>query len=212
LIDDLKVQESLVFSLDRQSSVYSMFNPSSTVALTKEISLISKQLSFVLGTIGEYPHIRYYNPTNKSNASNNYSTNSMSLSGNLAMELEKQLKELKRQSPEAFGNSSSSDRSTLLIVDRSVDVVAPLLHEFTYQALMADVVKFEEDGKVKWDGEGSVDGAVIIDEQNDAWFDTRHKHIAEVMDYVADGVKQFASQNKAAQFAKDGYLCIVIYN
>jgi hypothetical protein len=70
---------------------------------------------------------------------------------------------------------------------------------------MADVVRFESDGKIKWDGEGSVDGAVIIDEQNDAWFEMRHKHIAEVMDYVADGVKNFASQNKAAQFAKDGY-------
>jgi hypothetical protein len=33
----------------------------------------------------------------------------------------------------------------------------------------------------------------------------RHKHIAEVMDYVAEGVKEFASNNKAAQFAKDGY-------
>ena len=61
------------------------------------------------------------------------------------------------------------DRATLLIVDRTVDVVAPLVHEFTYQALMADVVKFEADGTIKWDGEGSVNGAVMIDEQNEAW-------------------------------------------
>jgi syntaxin-binding protein 1 len=56
-----------------------------------------------------------------------------------------------------------------LIIDRTMDVVAPLLHEFTYQALMADVVRFEPNGKIKWDGEGSVNGEVIIDEQNEAW-------------------------------------------
>lgn len=100
---------------------------------------------------------------------------------------------MKKQSPDAFSKAptdsekyvknpltivlcilklplnSSTSRSTILLIDRTVDVMAPLMHEFTYQALLADVVRFDKDGMIKWDGEGSVKGRVVIDEQNDAW-------------------------------------------
>ncbi|KAL3897383.1 MAG: hypothetical protein SGCHY_003454 [Lobulomycetales sp.] len=202
---DFIVQESLVFSLDRRESAYPIFNPQSTTSFEKEISQIAKQLSFVLGTIGEYPHIRYYNPAEKSFAYNYYSSSAPSLCETLAKSLDRHLKNMKKQSPDAFSKApTDSEKSTILLIDRTVDVMAPLMHEFTYQALLADVVRFDKDGMIKWDGEGSVKGRVVIDEQNDAWLDIRHKHIADSMDFVAEGVREFASQNVAAQYAKDG--------
>ena len=36
-------------------------------------------------------------------------------------------------------------RGTLIITDRSMDTVAPLLHEFTYQAMANDLLKIEDD-------------------------------------------------------------------
>jgi hypothetical protein len=37
--------------------------------------------------------------------------------------------------------SETRERGTLLIVDRSMDAVAPLMHEYTFQAMVNDLLK-----------------------------------------------------------------------
>jgi len=37
------------------------------------------------------------------------------------------------------------DRSTLLLLDRSLDVLSPLMHEFTYQAMVNDLLNIDDD-------------------------------------------------------------------
>lgn len=40
----------------------------------------------------------------------------------------------------------SRPKATLFIVDRSIDPVAPWPHEFTYQAMVTDLLALERDG------------------------------------------------------------------
>lgn len=193
---DFLVLESQVFLLDRKPSIYSIYNPQSQGSLTKELVGIAKQLASMLGTLGEIPYIRYYDPPKGTPLAyqNLSSSIKRSLCGQLAFALDKEIKGLNLP-------SSTADRPTILIVDRSIDVLAPLIHEFSYQALMGDVIMFKEGGKIEWDGEGSVNGLVQIDERNSVWVDTRHKHIAEASDFVVQGFQKFTSDNKAAQYS-----------
>lgn len=54
-------------------------------------------------------------------------------------------------------------------MDRSVDVIAPLLHEFSYQAMISDFIGIEEGNKIRWEGDGSVNGFVTLDESDPIW-------------------------------------------
>ena len=40
-----------------------------------------------------------------------------------------------------FKTECVQDRAMLIIVDRTLDFMAPLLHEFTYQAMLCDLVQ-----------------------------------------------------------------------
>ena len=51
------------------------------------------------------------------------------------------------------GHGDQSLRGTLLVVDRAVDVSAPLLHEFSFQAMLYDVLEVQGDNRVDY-GEG----------------------------------------------------------
>lgn len=98
-------------------------------------------------------------------------------------------------------------RATLLIVDRSIDPAAPLLHEFTYQAMINDLLPVEETENhmgIKYSYEytqadGSMDSKdVILDEEDNVYKSIRHMHIAECTNHLVEKFNEFLSQNKAA--------------
>jgi syntaxin-binding protein 1 len=49
--------------------------------------------------------------------------------------------------------SNTRPRSVLLLCERGFDVVTPLLHEFTYQAMANDLMPIEEGKFYKYDNE-----------------------------------------------------------
>lgn len=78
-------------------------------------------------------------------------------------------------------------RSVLFITDRSMDLVAPYLHEFTYQAMVTDLLHIE-DGTYTHryrNSEGvNEELTVELNEEDEVWVAVRHLHIAEAIEYL----------------------------
>ncbi|KAI8888916.1 Sec1-like protein, partial [Backusella circina FSU 941] len=95
-------------------------------------------------------------------------------------------------------------RATLLIVDRSIDPAAPLLHEFTYQAMINDLLPLQDTPNhvgVKYIHEfHQADGTmgttdVVLDEEDKVYTSIRHLHIAECSDRLIEKFNEFMQEN-----------------
>lgn len=70
-------------------------------------------------------------------------------SGNIACLGEKLGKALQRdmdhygQLDQDFAALKNKKRATIIIIDRSFDMITPLIHEFTYQAMLNDLLALE---------------------------------------------------------------------
>ncbi|ORE11479.1 Sec1-like protein [Rhizopus microsporus var. microsporus] len=102
-------------------------------------------------------------------------------------------------------------RATLLILDRSIDPVAPLLHEFTYQAMINDLLPVQETDNhvgIKYTYEfHQADGTlgsqeVTLDEEDNVYKSIRHMHIAQCSDYLIEKFNEFLSENKSSNEPK----------
>lgn len=140
------------------------------------------QIVNVCQAIGEVPYIRYVN------SSSDYAAHD--LPAELAQSVSHQLEEIRDQivDPEA----DRRGRAVLLILDRSVDAVAPLLHEFTYQAMAYDLLDIEANDTYK-SADGEVNGKLT--EEDIDWVDLRHLHISQVTEELTKRVQELKDAN-----------------
>jgi len=144
-----------------------------------------------MATLGEYPFIRFHDSTSQRS----------SLSSRLASILQRELDELCIKD-DNFPPKSPYPPGTLIILDRGYDPMAPLLHEFTYQAMANDLVFIEDGSKYVYEYTGEdgspVNKTVILDDNDALWVQYRHTFIAEVTSGLGDQFKRFMSENRAA--------------
>ncbi len=155
---DFLVAESQVFTLDQPLSLHHIFNPSRDSTQQPELERIAQRLVSVFATLGELPYIRYYDPD----------ASKSSVAYRLALAVNAALESYCRLDPD-FPPPSEHKRAVLIISDRTLDVLAPLLHEFTYQAMAADLL--EMDGN-KYAFKNESDGqmnSVTLDESDAIW-------------------------------------------
>jgi syntaxin-binding protein 1 len=92
---------------------------------------------------------------------------------------------------------------TLIILDRTIDPISPFLHEFTYQAMIADLLEVEEipaglKYKYKYTQEDGTtqDQEVTLIEEDPVYTNIRHMHIANTTEKLISDFNAFVNENK----------------
>ncbi|KAK1408861.1 hypothetical protein QVD17_40970 [Tagetes erecta] len=91
----------------------------------------------------------------------------------------------------------------LLILDRSVDLVAPVIHEWTYDAMCHDLVDLDGNKYImevpSKSGGAPERKAFLLEDHDSVWLEMRHLHIADASEKLSDKMETLMSKNKAAQ-------------
>ncbi|KAI9313586.1 Sec1-like protein [Dichotomocladium elegans] len=203
---DFMVKESAVFTVDPPSSFLAVYGTDSYAKPEESLRIMAKQLLSVCATLGEDPIIRYQiTPADDPEIPRHQQ---FSAPRQLASILQKEVDNFCRLNPNFPPTlNPPQPRATLLIVDRTVDANAPFLHEFTYQAMINDLLSVDdtENGTgIKYtysfnQSDGSIGTKeVVLDEEDSVYTSIRHLHIADCTDRLIEEFNKFLEENKSA--------------
>ncbi|KAK9154028.1 hypothetical protein Sjap_001508 [Stephania japonica] len=110
-----------------------------------------------------------------------------------------------------IANFPQTETCEFLIVDRSIDQIAPIIHEWTYDAMCHDLLNMEGNKYVhevpsKTGGQPEKK-EVLLEDHDPVWLELRHAHIADANERLHEKMTNFVSKNKAAQIhhsSRDG--------
>lgn len=97
-----------------------------------------------------------------------------------------------------FPPPTSRPQGVLFVVDRSLDLFAPLLHEFTYQAMIHDVLPLVDGDKVFYKSKDEATGATKeseIMEKDNTWITNRHRHMKDLLGKLVSDFNKFRADN-----------------
>ncbi|KAG0224615.1 vacuolar sorting protein VPS33/slp1 [Actinomortierella wolfii] len=175
---DFFAVESRVFSLGNQRSFFNLYSPPlKDRHQHDEFNAISKQLVSVCATLQINPIVSYYRSSDLS----------MQQAKNLAMTVQMDLDEFYKGQPR-----TGAKQPHLMIVDRSLDPITPILHDFTYQALANDLLPIEDGKRYEYTSEGQ-DGQptkkiAVLDDNDKTFVKIRHNHLTECIKFLRENV------------------------
>lgn len=191
--------ESSVFLTDTftPNSMPIYYNGNCRDLVMLQINQVAKSLVSVMAITGEYPLIRYYSPPQDSN-----SHEASRLPELIANEFQIQIDNYARLNQDyPPPHQENKPRSILLITDRTMDLYAPLLHEFSYQAMANDIVlSLERENKYVYKSENekgeTTDVEVTLDNESDQdWIQLRHLHIIESSELIIAKINELIAKN-----------------
>ncbi|KAJ5629867.1 hypothetical protein N7528_003524 [Penicillium herquei] len=176
-----------------------LFHPGCNNLVRKHLQELAQKIVSLCASLGEYPVIRYYKPRAPSHEA-------AVLCSHLARFVQDELDQF-AQFQRDFPPQSNRPRGVLLIVDRSMDTFAPLLHEFTYQAMAHDLLPIKDGDKVTYrtvfnEGKPNEETKDMeIGEVDKVWVSYRHMHMKDLLGKLGEDFAKFRAANP--QFAED---------
>ncbi|KAG0585407.1 hypothetical protein KC19_2G009300 [Ceratodon purpureus] len=159
------------------------------------IETIAVRLSTVFASLKEFPYVRYRAP--RSLDASTTTTARDLVPTKVAAVLWDKLMKYKA----SLLNFPQSETCDLLIVDRSIDPVAAVIHEWSYDALCHDLLELEGN-KYSYEvmnGSRKERKEVLLEEHDPIWVELRDLFIADVLTRLPAKLAAFTNKNKAAQ-------------
>ncbi|KAM8882971.1 syntaxin-binding protein 3 [Synchiropus picturatus] len=171
--------ESQVFTCDYPTAFYDIYSPHSTHK-SHALETLADQLVTLCATLDEYPGVRYRKDGGTDNA-------------RVLAELVDN--KLKRHYELDDNVKKGKTAAQLLILERGLDPVSPVLHELTYQAMAYDLVPIQND-TYRYKSKDGSEKQAQLNEDDLLWVSLRHKHIAEVSEQIPKLVKEISANKK----------------
>lgn len=189
--------ESRVFLCDTNTpnAMPIYYNETCSELVLPQIRRVAKAIVNCIVVAGEYPFIRFFGlPEGKHPAAR--------LPELIADEVQRQLDDYARLD-ENYPPQYPPDkpRAVLLISDRTLDLFAPLLHEFTYQAMAMDIVEsLERNDTYIYESENEKGEKQRLEsrldsETDETWLALRHTHIIEASELMVAKIGDLIKNN-----------------
>jgi syntaxin-binding protein 1 len=159
------------------------------------------QIVAVCVALGEYPTIRYYRPKDPPPTHE-----SSVLCFHIATAVQNEI-DAYAQWNQDFPPPKDRTRGALYILDRSLDLFAPFVHEFTYQAMAHDLLPVKDGDKVTYrtvinEGKPNQQAKDMeIGEKDTIWVENRHRHMKDTIEKLMSDFQKFMDANP--HFTKD---------
>jgi syntaxin-binding protein 1 len=183
---DFLVKEDRAYQLDVRQDFSSYYLRSSGNAA--ELAIAAKLVT-LCASLNEYPYIRY--------------KQSSGICSNLASVFKGRMDQFVSANPDWWYHGSGKsgkqstelERSTILLLDRASDCLTPLMHDFTYQAMVQDLLTVDGD-KITVEVENAEnpdeydDKDVLLNDKDKLWVELRGKHIAQVIEILSTRIAE----------------------
>ena len=81
-------------------------------------------------------------------------------------------------------------------MDRTFDLLSPLLHDYFYESSVYDSFEVGEEGELTLSGGAPKPKLIVLNDQDELWVSYRNRHIAEVNQTLNDEITNAVAENK----------------
>ncbi|XP_022145308.1 protein transport Sec1a-like isoform X2 [Momordica charantia] len=193
--------DSQAFITDQERALEDIFGDvENTRRFDSCLNTMATRIATVFASLKEFPFVRYR--ASKALDDPTAASNRELVPTKLAAAIWNCISKYKTTIP----NYPQSETCELLILDRSIDQIAPIIHEWTYDAMCRDLLemdgnKYTYEVSSKTGGEPEKREA-LLEDNDPVWLELRHAHIADASERLHEKMTNFVSKNKAAQLQK----------